>query len=130
MLGHEARAVRAGDQYSLASVFAMQEFEAWLLAGIESLRGKALAERRGKVPMEASCPISDPEMIRDAKGRLKQAIPGYDQSLDQSALAREIDLPVVRDRCRSFRRFCSAIQQLADAIRRDSHVLSPTLPTA
>jgi Domain of unknown function (DUF4276) len=128
MLGHEARAVRAGDRYSLATVFAMKEFEAWLLAGVESLRGKSLAERRGNVPLEAMCPNIDLENIRDAKGRLKQVIPGYDQSLDQGVLAREIDLQAVQNRSRSFRRFCSAMRELADAVRGDAHVLTPPLP--
>jgi hypothetical protein len=127
MLGQEARADRAGDQYSLATVFAMKEFETWLLAGVESLRGTALAEGRGVVPNAAACPAIDLENTRDAKGRLKQVIPGYDQSLDQGVLARQVDLQQIRERSRSFRRFCSAIQQLADAVREGKHVVTPQL---
>jgi hypothetical protein len=130
MLGEEARAVRAGDQYSLATAFAMKEFEAWLLAGVESLRGKPLADGRGNVPNDAACLDIDVENPPDAKGRLKAVIPGYDQSLDQGMLAKEVDLQIVHDRCRSFRRFRSAIQQLADAVRRNEHVVTPALPAA
>jgi hypothetical protein len=46
MLGQDARAARAGEAYSLGSVFAMKEFETWLLAGIESLRGVPLRRAR------------------------------------------------------------------------------------
>lgn len=127
MLGEEARAARAGDRYSLATVFAMKEFEAWLLAGVENLRGKPLAEGRGIVPNTAACPDIHLENTRDAKGWLKQVIPSYDQSLDQGVLARELDLQQVRHRCRSFRRFCSAIQQLADAVRQGRQVVTPPL---
>lgn len=130
MLGEEARAVRAGDQFSLATVFVMKEFEAWLLAGVESLRGKALAGGRGKVPDNAVCPAIDVESTRDPKGHLQRAIPGYDQSLDQGLLANEVDLDLVHRRCRSFRRFRSAIEQLAAAVRSGQHVVTPTLPVA
>lgn len=125
MLGEEARTVRAGEMYSVASVFVMKEFETWLLGGIESLRGKSLAGARGIVPMNATCPAIDLERKRDAEGELRKIIPLYSKSLDQGVLAREVDLEVVRNRCRSFRRFCSAVQQLADAIRSGQHVVTP-----
>jgi hypothetical protein len=127
VLGQEARAVRAGEMYSLASVFAMKEFEAWLLAGVESLRGKALAAGRGIVPIAAACPDIDLEDKRNAEGELKKIVPLYSKSLDQGVLAREVDLQAVRDRSRSFRRFCTAIQQLADAVRCGQHVVTPPL---
>jgi hypothetical protein len=119
---------RAGDQYSLATVFAKMEFETWLLAGVESLRGKPLADGRGHVPSDAICPEIDLENKRDAKGHLREIISGYDQTLDQEVLAREVNLDAVRVRCRSFRRFCSAIQQLAAAVRTDTNVVTPTRP--
>lgn len=117
--------MRAGEIYSVASVFAMKEFETWLLAGIESLRGKSLAGARGIVPTNATCPDIDLESKRDAEGELRKIIPLYSKSLDQGVLARQVDLEAVRKRCRSFRRFFSAIKELADAIRRGQHVVTP-----
>lgn len=128
MLGEEARSARAGDQYSLATVFAVKEFEAWLVAGLESLRGKPLAAGRGKVPNSAVCPATNVEATRDPKGYLREAVPAYEQSLDQGPLANEVDLEVVHKRCRSFRRFCTAIEQLAAAVRSGQHVVTPALP--
>lgn len=127
MLAHEARTSRAGDAFSLAVVFAMKEFEAWLIAGVDSLRGKSLAEGRGNVPDSAAAPDTDIEMRRDAKGVLRGLIPGYDPSLDQAVLAANVDLEAVAKRCKSFRRFQSAIAQLADAVRTGNAIVSPVL---
>lgn len=124
-LGSESRAARAGEAYSFATVFAMMEFEAWLLAGVESLRGKALAAGRGTVPKDVVCPDIDIEGRRDAKGHLRKLIPLYSETLDQEVLARGVDLQAVRDRCRSFRRFCSAMKQLTEAVRVEKHVVTP-----
>lgn len=123
----DARAARAGDVFSVAVVFAMKEFEGWLLAGVESLRGVWLADNRAKVPSDATCPDIDPEEPRGVKAHLQDVIPDYQQSLDQGVLANAVDLDTVQARCRSFRRFCSAIQQLTDATRNAQHAVTPPL---
>lgn len=128
-LGRDAQAAGAGRIFSLASVFVVMEFETWLLAGVESLRGCELAEGRGVVPKTANCPAGDLEKIRDAKGRLRSIIPRYSPTLDQRVLAKEVDLHIVEKRCRSFRRFYSAMRQLIDAVRHDSHVITPMPPS-
>lgn len=127
MLAHEARNARAGDAFSLAVVFAMKEFEAWLIGGVESLRGKGLAENRGSVPLSAVVPDIDVETKRDAKGLLRELIPGYDQTLDQAVLADHVDLAMVGQRCRSFLRFQSAINKLAEAVRAGKAIISPAI---
>jgi hypothetical protein len=128
VLGEESRDSRAGEQFSLATVFVMLEFEAWLLAGLESLRGISLADKRGIVPNDAACPkVADIERIRDAAGELRRIVRPYSKTLDQAALANAVDLRIVRERCRAFRRFTSAIQQIADAIRANCHVVTPAI---
>lgn len=124
-LAEDARGARAGEVFSVAVVFAMKEFEAWLLAGVESLRGVPLADNRAKVPDDAVCPNISLEDARGAKGRLQKIIPDYQQSLDQGVLGEAVDLDVLDKKCRSFRRFCSAIQQLTDAVRKGQHVTTP-----
>ena len=103
----------------------MKEFEAWLVAGVESLRGLSLTEGRGIVPSTAAAPDSDLEAKRDAKGVLREIIPGYDQSLDQAVLTAKVDLEAIALRCRSFRRFRSAVMQLAEAVRAGKFIVSP-----
>ncbi len=129
-LADESRTAGAGRVFSFAVAFAMMEFEAWLLASAESLRGRQLKDGRGAISNNIVCPQIDLENTRDAKGQLKKIIPGYDQSLDQGLLTSGIDLQMVRNRCRSFRRFCSAIKQLTDAIRTENHIVTPQTPLA
>jgi hypothetical protein len=128
ILGEQAKQIGAGVKFSVATVFIMREFEAWLLAGIESLRGKSLAENRGIVPQAASVSADYLfEVKRDAKRELRKQIPQYQESLDQLALARQVDLAAIRSRCRSFRRFESAIRSLVVAARNDRPTITPQL---
>jgi hypothetical protein len=77
------------------------EIEAWILAGIESLRG-----HRG-ILTHAS-PPADPEAVRDAKGALSawmEGSRGYVATGDMSALFSELDLEQVAARAPSFAKF-------------------------
>jgi hypothetical protein len=127
MLADEARAARGGEAFSVAVVFVMQEFEAWLVAGVESLRGVQLAEGRATIPGDAVFPNIDIEAKRDAKGELRKIVPEYSERLDQGILARKVDPELVFGRCKSFRRFTRALGQLADAARGGRAMVSPAL---
>ncbi len=82
------------------------------------------------VPKDATFEDENLEQFRDAKGHLKKIIPEYSETLDQAVLANGIDLGMVRVRSRSFRRFCSAIQQIAEGIRNNQHTVTPEIPEA
>ena len=118
-------APRRGEAFSLGIV---------CHAGIRSVviggSGKSSRNSLGRRTWERSHRSSGPpnaEIIRDAKGRLRKIIPLYDQSLDQGVLAAKVDLAAIEQRCRSFRRFQSAIQQLAIAIRNGKPIISPVI---
>lgn len=131
-LSRRACAAGAGSIFSVASVFACQEFESWLIAGIESLAGQKLADGRIEIPANLKPPESDLEQHpRDAKGWLNQHIPaGYKESTDQEHLTRAVDLNAIRRRnLRSFRRLESALLQLVEAVRSGKHIVTPTKPT-
>lgn len=88
-------------------VLAKWEYEAWLIAAIESLRGK-----HGILP-DAAQP-NCPEEIQDAKGYLTdRMIPGmkYSETVDQVALTAIFDL-VQAETCRSFRKLRTEIDKL------------------
>jgi hypothetical protein len=88
---------------------ANREYEAWLLAGVESLRG--VAGIRGDAG-----PHPDPEAPRDAKGELEQRMSigaSYSPTVDQAALTAHLDLQNAYQRCRSFRKLVSAFGALA-----------------
>lgn len=132
-LSRRARDAGAGSLYSVAAVFACQEFESWLIAGIESLAGKTLANGRIIVPADVKVPESDLEQHpRGAKGWLNQCIPaGYNPSTDQAPLTRAVDLNAIRQRnLRSFCRLESALRQLVEAIRSGKHIVTPSETTA
>ena len=77
-------------------VFAVREFEAWFLGGVESLRG-----HRGIG--DAASYDSDPEQPRGAKERLEALMAGrsYLDTDDQPALMAALDIDEARRRCPS-----------------------------
>jgi hypothetical protein len=67
-LAGEAIHVGAGRTFSVAIVFARQEYETWLIAGVTSLAGKRLPDGR-LIDPDAKAPEGDLEAgPRDAKG--------------------------------------------------------------
>jgi hypothetical protein len=131
ILAAVARGQGAGSRFSVAVVFAMKEFETWIVAGIEGIRNIELASRRGRVSLSVSYPATTIalEDVRDAKGLLCEQVPEYKQSLDQAILADEFDLQLASTRSRSFRRMSSALSQLVTAVRNGQPVVTPTLPS-
>ena len=106
------RAREAHSDLRISVVLAKREFEAWFLGSIESLRGKC------GIPHSA-CFKGDPELPRDAKGRLSKLIEGnrhYLEVVDQPSLTASFDLQACRDRCPSFRKFERDVKSLFNAI--------------
>jgi hypothetical protein len=128
MLAREAKRARAGDLFSVATVFACQEFESWLIAGVESLAGKHFRDSRPAVRPGTTPPDADLESEpRDAKGWLSRVIEsGYNPPRDQAGLTELVDLDLIRNRgMRSFRRLESALTQLVRAARDGRPVVTP-----
>jgi hypothetical protein len=126
-LAAAARQVGGGVQFSVAVVFARQEYESWLIAGITSLAGKRLPDGR-MIAKEAKIPDGDlDESPRDAKGWFNQVIEGgYRPTQHQAILTDMVDLAAIRNReLRSFRRLESGLTQLITAIRNEQHLVSP-----
>lgn len=98
------RARQARGDVPVSVVLAHREFETWLLAAAESLRG-----RRGLAPdLE---PPPDPEAIRGAKEWLSARMEGdrrYVETLDQAALAATFDL----DRARRIDSFARLFREM------------------
>jgi len=131
-LAKEAMPAGGGSTFSVATVFARQEYESWLIAGIQSFAGKTLPDGRMAAPADVKAPDFDvEENPRDAKGWLaKVVVGGYKPTRDQAALTDLLDLQLVRDRrLRSFRRLESALAELVAAIRSECHVVTPSEET-
>ena len=128
-LAQTATLARGGDPFSVATVFACQEFESWLIAGVESLSGRTLEDGRRGVEAGTQPPDGDLESKpRDAKGWLSKVMAsGYNPVKDQAILTRLVDLESIRNRrMRSFRRLENAVSQIVSAIRNESPVTSPS----
>ena len=87
-------------------VFAVREYEAWLLASAETLQEGTLVYS------------SDPEQPRDAKGALERhlglAFP-YNARTEQPAFSAKINLLLCHERSRSFRKLTKDFKELLTA---------------
>jgi len=81
-------------------VIAKNEYEAWLIASIETLRGQREIQHNAEPP-------PDVEAIRDAKGWLEKHMPSgrkYSETSDQVALTTVLDFNLAYQRSASFRK--------------------------
>lgn len=104
-LAEIARGVGGGSTFSVATVFARQEYESWLIASIESFAGKTFPDGR-LAPVHAAVLEGDlEENPRDAKGWLNKAIDGgYKPTRDQATLTQWLGSAKWlrwRERCRA-----------------------------
>lgn len=108
-----ARAAKARPDLTIEVALAKREFESWLVASAESLRGQ-----RG-FPDSISAP-TDAEAIRDAKGWLghRRVPPGYRATTDLPALTARFDLALARQRSDSFAATERRILRLLEVLRR------------
>ena len=106
----------AGTNFSFAAVFAVQEFESWILAGHPDFRDHLSGKDVEDAP-------------RNAKGKIRElSKTAYHETLDQSILAQGIELePLLtrEPRVRSFVRLDKAIRELIEAVRTGKHVSTP-----
>lgn len=130
LLTERAKAAGAGASFSVAVVFACQEYESWILASLDALAGKPFSDGRPGVRAQSKAPQAELEKApRDAKGELGKCMDaGYKQTIDQEPLTRLMvqDLSLVRKRMRSFRRLEQALTQLVNAVKNDAPIVSPS----
>ena len=105
----DAWARAAAGPVPCAVVMANREYEAWLLAGIDPLRGTAGVRADAAVHPE-------PEKPRNAKREMKQRMSGgrYLETVDQERLTATFDLVAAYRRCRSFRKLVTAFGLLLE----------------
>lgn len=131
-LAEAAKTAGGAAIFSVAIVFAIKEYESWLIAGIESLAGRRLPGGRA-IAKDARPPNENVEQApRGAKEWLDGVIEnGYKPNRDQAALTELVNLDLIRSRnLRSFRRLESALTELVSAIRTNKHIVSPAAKDA
>lgn len=92
-------------------VLAVREYEGWLLASMNSLRGKAGTTDTPNLP------ANGPESVRDAKGWVARNMVAlrYSATVDQAKLTAWLDVSLAYQGSRSFRKLFSA---MSDLVRR------------
>jgi hypothetical protein len=134
-LAERARVAGAGAVFSVAVVFALQEYESWLLACSDRLAGQPLPGNRQGLREDAAPPEGDLEKHpRDAKKWLAKQMPaGYKPTEHQESLTQLMvrHLDALRQRpMRAFLRLEKAVRELAEAIRSGRHRATPEPPPA
>lgn len=102
-----AQEVAAGSRCDV--VLAYREYETWFLAAIESLRGRSGIQEHAVAP-------PDPEARRGAKEALGRWMPpgrSYSETTDQAALTSAVDIKLIWQRSRSFRKLVLAFGEQA-----------------
>jgi hypothetical protein len=105
-----------------AVVMACREYEAWFLAGVESLRGRAA------IRPDATF-ADDPEGPRGAKEALESLMESganYVPTADQAKLSALVDVRTVFARSRSFRHLVNSLEPVV----RDSSAFQGVWPPA
>ena len=99
------RAERVAPDRRISVVLVKCEYEAWFIAGADSL---------GRVDrLEATDDPTDAESILGAKAWLNRRMSsGYSTRIDQPRLSAMVDLQTVADNSRSFRKLCSDWRRL------------------
>ena len=123
-LANEATEAGGGSVFSVACVFACQEFESWFIAAISGFNN--LPDGR-KIELPEVLPDDPEKAPRNAKGWLRSVVStGYKPTQDQAVFASAVDLALLREsKNRSFSRLEHAVSQIIDAARTEKHAVSP-----
>ncbi len=100
-----------------AGVMAVREYESWLLWNIE----ESVRHAHGLV---------DPEAKRDAKKAMRRIVGSYSPTTHQLKFTRELDVPRVRARSKSFDKFVRSLATLfgVEPPPRPAAAVAPTRP--
>ena len=121
------RVMSSGTKFPVVIVCANRMYEAWFLASIETIAGQSLGGRPG-LPNGLQ-PPNNVETVGSAKGWLDRQFPpdrAYKETEDQEAMTRLLDFDLARQRSRSFRRLCHAVEQALAGIDSSGNIVTPT----
>jgi len=108
--------------FPLYVIVAKREYEAWLIASLETLRGKR------RIRADALLP-PDVESVRDAKGWLSEQMPRelpYSPTSDQAALTAIMDFRLAHRNSGSFRKLWKDLSRIVLTLKGATVELGPT----
>jgi uncharacterized protein DUF4276 len=115
-----------GVAYPVVIVCAKHEYETWFLASLETISGAEISGRAGL--REALAAPQNVEDIGSPKAVLNRYMPmgrAYKETEDQEPMTQLMDMGLVRERSRSFRRMYHAVQQAMAAIDNGAKTVTP-----
>lgn len=118
-IGDRCREV--GISVPIAVVCAVREYEAWLLASLDSIRG--CGRFHDDIHYDG-----DPETLGGVKEWFTQQMPpgrAYKETIDQASMTSLIDISLASANSRSFRRLCHAMEELQSAMETGSAAVTP-----
>ena len=104
------RSAKIGSKYPVEVVCANPSYESWLLASLDTIRGKC------GISADANLTCS-PEDVPNPKQWISETMPrgkAYKETIHQTTLSRAIDVCLAHKNSRSFRRLCHAVEELLD----------------
>ena len=124
--GFSQRISAIGIRFPVVIAVAKCEYEAWFLASLETIAGVTLD---GGYALPADLTYADEVEGRvGVKGWITRQLPDgriYKETAHQASMTKLIDLDRVRQRSRSFRRLCHALEQAVNAIDQGLAIVTP-----
>ena len=121
------RAAALNLQVPMAVACPKHEYEAWFISSLSDSDEDNIRRHLGMGESVITPEIA--EDVRDAKAWITNRMPrdrAYKETTDQVALTHHIDLELVHNRSRSFRRLCHALEELVYAIDHRVRVVTPS----
>ena len=115
-----------GVRFPVGIVIAKCEYETWFLASLETIAGMPLNGGYG-LPADLVYPGKVEERV-GVKGWITKQFPDgriYKETIHQAAMTKLIDPERVRQKSRSFRRLCHALEQAVNAIDQNLRIVTP-----
>jgi len=122
------RILALGVRFPVVIVIAKCEYETWFLASLETIAG-VLLDGGYALPADLVYP-DEVENRVGVKGWLTRQFPQgriYKETIHQASMTKLLDPERIRQRSRSFRRFCHALEQAVEAIDQGLMLVTPDL---
>ncbi|MGI4788377.1 MAG: DUF4276 family protein [Janthinobacterium lividum] len=118
-----------GVRFPVVIVIAKCEYETWFLASLETVVDAPM-ESKLDLPIGLTYP-GEVEGFAGVKGWITRQLPvgrSYKETMHQTSMTKLINLERVRQRSRSFRRLCHALEEAVNAIDQGLVIVTPKPP--
>ncbi len=105
--------------FPVVVVCAVCEYESWFLANIEAIHHRLKTGAKFDGDPEQKCNAKEWLTAHMSEGRI------YKETLDQVKMTTDLNIHLVKQNIRSFRRLCNAVKELLDAVYAGEAIVTP-----